>query len=79
MVVNEDKVKEIVSETFKISRADILMDMTPDDIELWDSLGQLMLINNLEKEFNVIFELDEIFEIISIADVLTILKRKEIV
>ena len=78
-MVNEDKVKEIVSETFKISRADILMDMTPDDIELWDSLGQLMLINNLEKEFNVIFELDEIFEIISIADVLTILKRKEIV
>ena len=55
------------------------MDMTPADIELWDSLGQLMLINNLEKEFNVIFELDEIFEIISIADVLTILKRKEIV
>ncbi len=78
-MVNEDKVKEIVSETFKISRADILMGMTPDDIELWDSLGQLMLINNLEKGFNVIFELDEIFEIISIADIVSILKRKEIV
>ena len=52
------------------------MEMTAEDIELWDSLGQLILISNLEKEFNVIFELEEIFEIMSIRDIINILERK---
>lgn len=72
----EDKVKQIISETFKVRRNDITMEMTAEDIELWDSLGQLILISNLEKEFNVIFELEEIFEIMSIRDIINILERK---
>ena len=75
-MIIEDKVKQIISETFKVRRNDIIMEMTADDIELWDSLGQLILISNLEKEFNVIFELEEIFEIISIRDIINILERK---
>ena len=75
-MIIEDKVKQIISETFKVRRNDITMEMTAEDIELWDSLGQLILISNLEKEFNVIFELEEVFEIISIRDIINILKRK---
>jgi acyl carrier protein len=75
-LIIEDKVKQIISETFKVRRNDITMEMTAEDIELWDSLGQLILISNLEKEFNVIFELEEIFEIMSIRDIINILERK---
>jgi acyl carrier protein len=75
-LIIEDKVKQIISETFKVRRNDITMEMTAEDIELWDSLGQLILISNLEKEFNVIFELEEIFEIMSIRDIIHILERK---
>mgnify|MGYP001289927473 FL=1 len=75
-MIIEDKVKQIISETFKVRRNDITMEMTAEDIELWDSLGQLILISNLEKEFNVIFELEEIFEIMSIRDIINILERK---
>ena len=78
-MISEDKVKQIISETFKVNRNDIIMEMTAEDIELWDSLGQLMLISNLEKEFNVIFELEEIFEIMSIRDIINILKRKGVI
>ena len=49
-MIIEDKVKQIISETFKVRRNDITMEMTAEDIELWDSLGQLILISNLEKE-----------------------------
>ena len=75
-MIIEDKVKQIISETFKVRRNDITMEMTAEDIELWDSLGKLILISNLEKEFNVIFELEEIFEIMSIRDIINILERK---
>ena len=75
----EDKVKQITSETFKVNKNDIIMEMTAEDIELWDSLGQLMLISNLEKEINVVFELEEIFEIMSIRDIINILERKGVI
>ena len=78
-MISEDKVKQIISETFKVRRNDIIMVMTVEDIELWDSLGQLILISNMEKEFNVIFELEEIFEIMSIRDIFNILERKGVI
>jgi len=71
-----DAVKKIISESFKIDFDDITMEKSPEDIETWDSLGQLVLINNLEKEFKVVFEMEEIFEIASIGDIYKILKRK---
>lgn len=72
-----DKVKEIIAKVFKIDAEKIKTEMTPDDIELWDSLGQLVLINNLEKEFNIVLEVEEIFEILSIGDIYSILRRKK--
>ncbi|MFH0861128.1 MAG: acyl carrier protein [Candidatus Altiarchaeota archaeon] len=71
------KVKEIIASVFEIDIAGINMEMTSDDIEKWDSLGQLKLINALEKEFNVIFEMEEIFSIMSIKDVYRILEQKK--
>ena len=31
-----EAVKQIISETFKVRRNDITMEMTAEDIELWD-------------------------------------------
>ena len=74
-----DKIREIVSRVFKIDPKDIKMEMTPDDIEQWDSLGQLALINALEGEFKIFFDIEEIFEIISIGNIYDILKRKKVI
>ncbi len=74
-----DKIREIVSRVFKIDPEDIKMEMTPDDIEQWDSLGQLALINALEGEFKIFFDIEEIFEIISIGNIYDILKRKKVI
>lgn len=71
-----DKVKEIISKTFLIDINTITAEMTPDDIERWDSLGQLALIQAIEQEFKVTLEIDEIFEILKVGDVYRILKRK---
>ena len=74
-----DKVKEIIAECFKIDPSKITMEMTPDNVENWDSLGQLMLISNLEKELNMTFAIEEIFEIMSIGDIYKILTRKGLI
>jgi acyl carrier protein len=74
-----DKVREIIAESFKIDGNSINLEMTPDDIELWDSLGQLLLISNLEKAFQVVFEIEEIFQIMSIGDIYTLLKKKKVI
>ena len=71
-----DKIKRIIAEVFKIDPETIGMEMAPGDIEAWDSLGQLFLIERLEKEFGIKLDVEEIFEIMSIRDIYRILKRK---
>ena len=73
-----EKVKEIIARVFKIDVGSVTAEMTPDDVEVWDSLGQLTLINALEKEFDVVFETEEIFEIMKIGDIFDILERKKV-
>jgi len=72
-----EKAEKVIAKSFKIDPSGIKTNMTPDDIESWDSLGQLMLINDLEKEFCIKFEIEEIFEIMSIEDIYNILERKK--
>jgi len=73
-----EKVFESVSRIFGIHKNDITADMTPNDIPKWDSLGQLALICAIETDYSITLELEEIFEIMSIGDIFTILERRNI-
>ena len=44
--------------------------ITPADIETWDSLTHLNLIATIESEFNIDFEPEEILDVYSSFDVL---------
>ncbi len=67
---------KVISKTFDINPDEVQFDMTPLDVDAWDSLGQLLLINNVEESFNVILELEEIFRIMKLGDILEILEEK---
>lgn len=56
----KDKIKEIMARVFKIDVSAIADDVHQKDIEAWDSLAHLNLILELESEFDVSFEPDEI-------------------
>lgn len=71
-----DKIKEIIAKVFKIKTDSITLEMTPNDIESWDSFSQMYLISELEKEFRVVFEFEEIFKITKIKDIYKLLKEK---
>ena len=71
-----DKLEEIIANIFELEPSQIKKEMTPADIETWDSLSQLNLISSIENEFQIKFEIDEIFTVLKIGDIYDLLSKK---
>ena len=70
------KLEEIIAKVFELDISKIKKEMTPLDIETWDSLSQLNLISAIEKEFQIKLEIDEIFTVTKIGDIYNLLTKK---
>lgn len=51
---------EIVSKAFNIKESDIRDELSSKDIPDWDSMNYLLFIADLEKEYGVSFDMDEV-------------------
>jgi len=71
-----DGLNKIICDVFKIQENQLKENFTSNDIVGWDSLGQFALIAKIEKEYHVTFEIDELFSIVTIGDIRTILENK---
>lgn len=71
----EEKVLEILKDLFELDTIDETCSQTT--CEKWDSMGQLNLVVELESEFDVTLEPEEISEMKSFSDIIRILKSKE--
>ena len=69
----KDKIKQIMKETFEIQ--DVPDDISRKGTAEWDSLKHLILISNLEAEFNVSIEPEDITEMNSISDIEAVMIR----
>ena len=70
------KLEEIIANIFELDPSQIKKEMTPADIETWDSLSQLNLISSIENEFQIKLEIDEIFTVMKIGDIYDLLSKK---
>ena len=70
----EEKVLEILKDLFELDTLDETCSQTT--CEKWDSMGQLNLVVELESEFDVTLEPEEIGEMKSYNDIIRILKTK---
>ena len=70
------KLEEIIAKNFELDPSQIKKEMTPADIETWDSLSQLNLVSAIEKEFQIKLEIDEIFTVMKIGDIYSLLSKK---
>ena len=70
----EEKVLEILKNLFELDTIDETCSQTT--CEKWDSMGQLNLVVELESEFYVTLEPEEIGEMKSYDDIIRILKTK---
>ena len=58
--MNEEKLKEIIADTFDLDEDEINDEMTSDSVERWDSLNHLRLVTALEDEFGIQLTMDEV-------------------
>ena len=70
----EEKVLEILKNLFELDTVDETCSQTT--CEKWDSMGVLNLVVELESEFDVSLEPEEIGEMKSFNDIIRILKTK---
>lgn len=70
----EEIVLEILKNLFELDAVDETCSQTT--CEKWDSMGQLNLVVELESEFDVTLEPEEIGEMKSFGDIIRILKSK---
>ena len=70
----EEKVLEILKNLFELDTVDETCSQTT--CEKWDSMGVLNLVGELESEFDVSLEPEEIGEMKSYNDIIRILKAK---
>lgn len=72
----EEKVLEILKNLFELDTVDETC--SQETCEKWDSMGQLNLVVELESEFDVTLEPEEIGEMKCFNDIIRILKSKGI-
>lgn len=72
----EEKVLEILKDLFELDTVDQTCSQTT--CEKWDSMGQLNLVVELESEFDVTLEPEEIGDMKCFSDILALLEKKGI-
>lgn len=72
----EEKVLDILKNVFELNEVD--KTCSQKTCNKWDSMGQLNLVVELESEFGISLEPEEIGEMKSFNDIIRILKKKDI-
>ena len=72
----EEKVLEILKNVLELNEVD--KTCSQKTCNKWDSMGQLNLVVELESEFGISLEPEEIGEMKSFNDIIRILKKKDI-
>jgi len=71
MTENEhlEKLLNVVAETLNVRKHELSRHSSRDSLKEWDSLGHIILILAIEREFQYKFSIDQIEKINSIADI----------
>lgn len=70
------KIVELLAEVFGLRESEIHPELTKKDVGSWDSLKQMDLVMTLEREFDIVIEIADIQRMVSVADILAVLKEK---
>ena len=69
------KLYDIISKVFSVPISEINDESSPETIESWDSFNGLILVDELENNFNVKFSISEIIDVKSVKDIKKHLKN----
>ncbi len=72
-----NKLQTIFRSTFKKEDLIITNSTSAQDIDNWDSLSHVLLLNEIETAFNIQFELDELISFKTVEDILNSIASKD--
>jgi Acyl carrier protein len=70
-----EKLYKIISRVFNVDYNKINDETSPENLEEWDSFNFYVLLDEIENEFNIKFDLDETLDIKKIGDLKKILTK----
>lgn len=65
----KEKIIALIEEIFQVPAGTVTEQTTADDLEEWDSLAHVMLIDALSSELGISIPLDEAVELASVAEI----------
>ena len=71
-----EMLQEIFREIFDDDTLEIAEQTCADDIEDWDSFAQIGLIMEIEKKFQIKFQMGEVSGLKNVGDMLSLLEKK---
>ena len=71
-----EKLYQIVSKVFGVDVSKINDETNPENLEEWDSFNFYVLLDEIENEFNIKFDLDETLEVKKIGDFKKLLQKQ---
>ena len=73
-----NKLYSIISKVMNVPESEINDQTSPESIESWDSFHGLVLVDELESNFNVKFTIEEIADVQNVADIKRHLKNHSV-
>lgn len=71
-----DSLKDIFTETLGHSSFDLEDDTTAKDVDGWDSVTHMMLINEVERKYNIKFSLMDLMNLENVGSLVKAIKNK---
>jgi acyl carrier protein len=71
----EERVIKIIAEVIEVDSNRIDEDTAIGDFPNWDSMGQLVIITSLEKEFDIKFDPEDIMDLEDVGDLISAIEE----
>ena len=71
----EDRIKKVVCDTLKIDEPTYSVELAAGDIAEWDSLGHVALLQAVESEFGIVFDVGDAIDIESVEDLFMMVRK----
>jgi acyl carrier protein len=72
----EDKLLDILSKVLLLDKEKITDDLRRKDFEAWDSMAHLVVVSEIENEFEIFFEDEEVIDLWTVGDIKKVLASK---
>lgn len=70
-----EKLYKIISKVMSVPLSEVNDQSGPENMESWDSFNGLVLVDELESEFDIKFTIDEVADVSSVEDIKRYLKK----